>query len=121
MPAWPNFASVGTVYSGFPYTETDEWHVSESGLASGASYTWTDNSTVLKRFVVRFPLMYSADKVTLEAFFKSVGGTLGTFTFVDDAGTTWTNTRFDTDRLSFTALQPGAWSAEIPLSTQQNT
>jgi hypothetical protein len=120
MPAWPNFASVGTVYSGYPYAETDEWVVSESGLASGASYTFTNNTTVLRRVVVRFPLMYSADKVTLEAFFESVGGTLGNFTFVDDAGVTWNLTRFDSDSLHFNYLQPGAWSVEIPLSMQQN-
>lgn len=120
MSSWPNFASVGTVYTQFPYTETDEWNVSESGVESGASYTRTNNATVLRRFTVRFSLMSRADVTTLENFFIAAGGLLGEFQFTDDEGTTWNHTRFDVDHLDFKYQEPGSHAVDVPLSATQN-
>lgn len=103
-----------------PYQETDDFVNDEASVPAGLSYTNSNNEQPLKRWVLQYPSITSAELEVLESFFDSMNGTLGEFSFVDNQGTTWTATRFDQNQLDVVFPQPGQVSVTIKLLAQPN-
>jgi hypothetical protein len=91
--------SNGHVTSQYPYTEEDIFNVQQSTVDAGFSVGLPKNNTPLKRFVITYTLLTRDEVTAIENFFQNMRGRLGYFTFTDDAGNNWTNTRFDIDEL----------------------
>lgn len=110
----------GGVITQFPYTENDDWIVAEASVPCGFSYTRPQHTSVLKRFIVSYPAIQSADLIIIEAFWNLMRGTWDEFSFTDDAGTVWTKTRFDMATFSVQYVGPAQYSLEVHLSAEAN-
>lgn len=119
MSVYPKLAG-DAILTQYPYTETDEWVVAESSVPAGFSYTRTQHTTVLRRWVLRYPAIQRADVVILEAFWNDRRGSYNEFSFTDDQAVTWTHTRFDQDTFSVQYVGPNQYSVEIHLSAEAN-
>jgi hypothetical protein len=102
FPALPN----GCITE-YPYPETDVYPVAQSYVPSGYTTTYQLSATKKLGFIVTYATLSSAQLATLEAFWKSVGGPLGYFTFTDDSGTSYTTARFDQQEFAVQYAGPG--------------
>ena len=101
-----------------PYTEMDEWVTPTSDMECGISYTRYDNQYLSRRFQLNYPLISRAEVTVLENFFIEMRGRLGLFSFIDDQGVTWYNTRFDSDKLQVVYNGPTSYAVTVQLLAQ---
>jgi hypothetical protein len=114
MPSFPTF--LNGVISALPYGETDYYPVTQSYIASGHTYTQAWNGgAAQKQIIVHFDVMNRAEMNTLESFWASVGGQVGSFSITDDNGITHNNCRFDQPNLDFSYQQPFAYGVDVKI------
>lgn len=116
------FINAAHIITQFDYMEEDEYNTQQSTVEAGFSVGRPYNDTPLKRFTLSYPLIQRAEVTVIEDFFKSMRGRLGQFTFTDDAGNMWINTRFDMDEIQtqYNAVQDNA-IATVKLSATLNS
>lgn len=120
MPATYPFINANNVISQLPFQEADDFVVNVADLECGFSYTESQNSAPLKRWTLTYGSITLTEYAVLEAFYESMGGTLGLFTYTDDQGTPHENTRFDMDAITPKYPQPGQISVVIKLVALPN-
>lgn len=117
---YPTINAAGIV-TGFPYQEDDEFVTHINTLDCGISYAQPQNTTPLKRFTLTYPIIEVDEVAVIENFFKSMRGDLGQFTFTDDAGNSWTNTRFDMDTIVVIYNEWNSQTVTVKLSATLNS
>jgi hypothetical protein len=123
-PPFPTFNN-GVVSGIDGYGEADLLYSTVEALDSGYgnAYAWNsyiDDSGVFhnfqeERFSIAFPMFTQAEVGTLEAFFASMAGPYGYFTFTDDQGITWPQCQFDQETLEVQYLGPNQYSVEAKI------
>ncbi|SRR5579872_399655 len=113
MASFPSIAH--GALSQYPYTEEDFFYTAESDTPSGKSYTQSFNATPLKSFVANFPCITLTEVQTLEDFFNSMRARLGTFSYTDEAATTWSVCRFDQDEFEVQCIGPNEYSVQLKI------
>ncbi len=120
MPATYPFINAFNVISQLPYQEADDFVVHVADLECGFSFTESQNSVALKRWTLAYSSITPTEYAVLEAFYESMGGTLGLFSFTDNQGRVWSNTRFDMDAITPKYPQPGQVSVIVKLVALSN-
>ncbi len=111
LPAFPYLHD--QVVTQFPYSEIDSWYTAIADVPCGKSFTRSYNASPLKAFLLSYGSITKDESDLLEAFFNSMKGPLGTFTFTDDAGNLWSPCRFDQNEYSITALSANQYSGQL--------
>ncbi len=115
MPDFPTFNNA--VVTQYPYGEDkSRFIVTQSYVPAGFAQTtvWNPNQP-LARFVVHFDVMTAPERQLLETFWKLMGGSVGTFTFTDDAGNVHTDCQFESETLEFTYLSAAHCAVEVSI------
>ena len=102
MPAYPPIKTSGDVdiVTQLPYTESDEFPVVTEELECGKGYALNWYTGPQPRvFTLRYTVMEREELTVIEDFFRLMRGRLGSFTFDDHEGVTWSDCRFDQDEL----------------------
>ena len=104
MSAYPTLA--GGEVAHLPFTQQrDAWNITNR-QAHGYQYSYNVLAAPLGRWEISY-LLTDADLATLQAFWESMGGRYGEFSFTDpDTGDTASKCRFDQDEFSVQHLGP---------------
>lgn len=103
------------VVTQMPYVENlTRFRVTQAYTPSGFAFTTIWNPTTPEaRFGVRFDTMEKDELDMLEAFWVTIGGPAGSFSFTDDSGTVWNDCSFEAQNIDFRYLQPGQYASAL--------
>jgi hypothetical protein len=103
------------VVTQLPYAETAPiYYVTQSYMPCGFTYPMVWNQTQPQmRFDVRFDCMQQTEQQALEAFWESVEGQLGYFSFTDDNGVIHSQCRFDQPSLEWQYPEAGCYAIQV--------
>jgi hypothetical protein len=113
MAVFPTFHH--GVVTQMPYVENlTRFRVTQAYTPSGFAFTTIWNPTTPEaRFGVRFDMMEKDELDLLEAFWVTIGGPAGSFSFTDDAGTTYNDCSFEAQNIDFRYIQAGQYASAL--------
>ena len=86
-------------------------------FVDGSEQRFPSFGAALHRWVIRLELLDEAELIALEAFFETVGGRAGTFSFTDPwDGTVYSSCRFDRDEITLVFADAGQAQTSVSFS-----
>jgi hypothetical protein len=98
-----------------PFTvESSFLHVTNE-MPSGPRFSYSKRTDPLHKWTLTYSALTDADLATIEAFFESMNGRYGVFTFTDERLTAYTNCRFDQDALEVHYVGPNQSTLQVTI------